>query len=106
MSDPSNSDPTNTLPEPERQTEPQDARNRALPKLPHERDESHDSQESTPRDVMLQAKKDVDSGQEDTDLRGTQGHRNLGVPPSVGTPAADKHEKETPLSPPVASVNP
>lgn len=54
------------------------------PKLPHEHDESAGSQASQPREVMRQAKADVDSGQEDTDLRGSQGRREKTVPPSTG----------------------
>ncbi len=56
----------------------------AKPKMPHEHDESASSQDSEPRDIMKQAKKDIDSGQEDTDLRGTQGRREPSVPPSRG----------------------
>lgn len=39
------------------------------PRLPHERDESDDSQQSGPRSDMLQAYTDIMSGQEDTDCR-------------------------------------
>lgn len=45
----------------------------ALPRLPHEHDESDDSQQSGPRDDMRQAYVDVMSGQQDTDLRETRG---------------------------------
>lgn len=44
-----------------------------LPRLPHERDESEDSQESEPRDDMRQAFDDIMSGQQDTDLREGRG---------------------------------
>ena len=37
------------------------------PRLPHERDESSDSGTGAPRDVIRQAKKDVDSGKQATD---------------------------------------
>jgi len=37
------------------------------PRLPHERDESSDSQTSEPRPIMLQAHKDLESGLVDTD---------------------------------------
>jgi len=37
------------------------------PRLPHERDESADSQESEPRPRIVQAKKDLDRGLVDTD---------------------------------------
>lgn len=45
----------------------------ALPRLPHERDESDDSQQSGPRDDMRQAYEDIMSGQLDTDLRESRG---------------------------------
>jgi len=35
-------------------------------RLPHERDESSDSQTSEPREVMRQAKEDIDSGKQET----------------------------------------
>ena len=37
------------------------------PRLPHEHDESSDSGTSAPREVMRQAKKDLDSGKQPTD---------------------------------------
>lgn len=37
------------------------------PRLPHERDESTDSQVSRPREVIEQARRDVDQGLVDTD---------------------------------------
>jgi hypothetical protein len=40
-----------------------------IPRLPHEHDESDDSQQSGPRPDMLQAYTDIMSGQEDTDCR-------------------------------------
>ena len=45
----------------------------ALPRLPHERDESGDSQQSNPRSDMRQAFDDIMSGKQDTDLRQTRG---------------------------------
>ncbi len=45
----------------------------ALPRLPHEHDESEDSQQSGPRDDMRQAFDDIMSGQQDTDLREGRG---------------------------------
>lgn len=45
----------------------------ATPRLPHERDESDDSQQSGPRGDMQQAAKDITSGQVDTDLRNRAG---------------------------------
>jgi hypothetical protein len=45
----------------------------AIPRLPHERDESEDSQASGPRGDMKQAYLDIANGQVDTDLRETRG---------------------------------
>jgi hypothetical protein len=42
-------------------------------RLPHERDESDDSQTSGPREDMKQAYDDLKNGQVDTDLRGMRG---------------------------------
>lgn len=49
------------------------ARNEKLPRLPHEHDESSDSQASGPREDMKQAYQDISSGQMDTDLHGLPG---------------------------------
>ncbi len=43
------------------------------PRLPNERDESDDSQESEVRDEMRQAYDDLMAGQQDTDLREQRG---------------------------------
>lgn len=43
------------------------------PRLPHEHDESSDSQAGGPREVMERARRDVEEGQQDTDLRGMPG---------------------------------
>lgn len=59
-----------------------DDKGRTRPRLPHEHDESADSQHSRPREVIKQAHKDVESGLEDTDLRGSQGWREPAVPAS------------------------
>jgi hypothetical protein len=45
----------------------------AIPRQPHERDESDDSQASGQRDVIRQAFIDVTSGQVNTDLRQGRG---------------------------------
>lgn len=45
----------------------------ATPRMPHERDESDDSQESVVRDDIRQAYIDLQQGQVDTDLRETGG---------------------------------
>lgn len=46
---------------------------RTTPRMPHERDESDDSQQSVVRDDIRQAFKDLQEGQVDTDLRNTGG---------------------------------
>lgn len=43
------------------------------PRLPHERDESADKAHSGPRNAMKRAKRDLDAGLVDTDLRNTPG---------------------------------
>ena len=43
------------------------------PRLPHERDESLDSQQDQPRKDIKQAFDDIDEGQMDTDRRGMPG---------------------------------
>ncbi len=48
-------------------------RKEALPRLPHERDESDDSQQSEVRGDIRQAYEDIMSGQQDTDLREGRG---------------------------------
>lgn len=45
----------------------------ATPRMPHERDESEDSQESVVRDDIKQAYVDLQEGQVDTDLRNIGG---------------------------------
>ncbi len=45
----------------------------AQPRQPNEHDESADSQESAPRSDMVQAYRDVMSGQQDTDCREQRG---------------------------------
>ena len=57
------------------------------PRLPHEHDESADSQDQQKtRPDIEQAYEDVESGQEDTDLRGAKGKRTQQVPPSHKNP--------------------
>ena len=43
------------------------------PHLPHERDQSSDSQGAPVQDIIKQAHDDIVSGQKDTDLRGSPG---------------------------------
>lgn len=45
------------------------------PRLPHERDEFHGSQQSGPRPEVEQASEDIKKGLEDTDLYGSRGKR-------------------------------
>jgi hypothetical protein len=43
------------------------------PALPHERDESTDVTDAPPDPVIAQAKRDIDAGMVDTDMRATPG---------------------------------
>ena len=49
----------------------------AIPRLPHKRDESRDSQQSETRPEIRQAYEDLMSGKQDTDLRETRGAENV-----------------------------
>lgn len=61
-------------------------------KLPHERDESIDVTADVPDPKMVQAKRDIDAGLVDTDMRVTPGHgakrREQMVPGPGGKPPA------------------
>ena len=61
-------------------------------KLPHERDQSTRNTAATPDPGMRQAKKDLDAGQVDTDMRATPGldaaQRAKYVPGAGGQPAS------------------
>jgi hypothetical protein len=62
------------------------AKPHSAPRMPHERDESDDSQSSPPRPMIKQAYDDLEAGQVDTDLRGTSGvdevvNHRPGTPP-------------------------
>lgn len=46
-----------------------------LPRQPHERDESHQSQQTGSRPVGRQAASDIERGLEETDLYGSRGQR-------------------------------
>ena len=64
----------------------------ALP-LPHERDESANSGAAAPDPVMQQAKRDIDAGKVDTDMRATPGldaKRRAELVPGAGGKAAGK----------------
>jgi len=60
----------------------------SMPRMPHERDESDDSQSGPVRDDMKQAYVDVMSGQVDTDLRDQRGvEKTVETPdPTLKTP--------------------
>jgi hypothetical protein len=47
---------------------------RQFPRMPHERDQSSDSQQGAPNEVIERAYRDVEEGQQDTDRRGTHGY--------------------------------
>ena len=64
----------------------------ALP-LPHERDESANSVAAAPDPVMQQAKRDIDAGKVDTDMRATPGldaKRRAELVPGAGGKTAGK----------------
>ena len=48
-------------------------KNEQSPRLPHERDESVDSQQDQPREIIKQAFDDINEGQMDTDRHGIPG---------------------------------
>lgn len=55
--------------------------------LPHERDESSDATDESPDPVMAKAKRDIDAGMVDTDMRATPGlgaKRRAGLVPGPG----------------------
>jgi len=77
-------DPSARRPDPSGNTVSKEVKGPVQPRMPHERDESADSQHSRPRPVIKQAYDDVQSGQEDTDLRGSRGRRQPSVPQGTG----------------------
>lgn len=65
--------------------------------LPHERDESHEAARTRPDPVIEQARRDIASGQVDTDMRATPGldaERRRRLVPTPTTPS--HNPKETP----------
>ncbi len=46
----------------------------SIPRMPHERDQSSDSQQGAPNEVIEKAYRDVEEGQQDTDRRGIHGY--------------------------------
>lgn len=69
-------------------------RGKGLP-LPHERDESASSVAATPDPKIVQAKRDLDAGMVDTDMRATPGLdaelRKKMVPGAGGKPPKNGH---------------
>ena len=61
------------------------------PRLPHERDESGDSQSTPPRKKMKQAHDDIASGQVDTDLRRDPGVDQIIENSRTGSPPKKSH---------------
>ncbi len=55
-------------------TGPQKESERRMPRMPHERDESSDSQHGEPREILEKAYRDIEEGRQDTDRRGTRGY--------------------------------
>ena len=47
---------------------------RAFPRMPHERDQSSDSQQGKPNEIIEKAFRDVEEGRQDTDRRGMHGY--------------------------------
>jgi hypothetical protein len=56
---------------------PDPVKQNPTPLMPHERDESDNSQASGPREVMQQAYEDIQNGLVDTDLREQRGVENV-----------------------------
>lgn len=78
-------------------------RSHHTPRLPHERDESEDSQEagSGDRRDIQQAYRDIQNGLQDTDLRGSLGSTNVAdapqkLPPEISGNPPDTSRKKTP----------
>jgi hypothetical protein len=67
----------------------------AIPRMPHERDESQDSQASGQRDVIRQGYLDVTNGQVNTDLREQRGVEETVEPQTI--------KKASPKQPAVTS---
>jgi hypothetical protein len=58
--------------------------------MPHERDESQGHVDDEPREVMRQAKRDIDAGLVDTDMRATPGLDSERREQLVPTPRAPR----------------
>ncbi|MCD6681920.1 MAG: hypothetical protein LT102_14955 [Burkholderiaceae bacterium] len=55
-------------------TTPKKSFDRKIPRMPYERDQSSDSQQGEPDEIIEQAYRDVEEGQQDTDRRGIRGY--------------------------------
>lgn len=55
-------------------TGPEKDTGQPMPRMPHERDQSSDSQHGEPREVLEKAYRDIEEGRQDTDRRGTRGY--------------------------------
>lgn len=72
-------------------------RNDGAKRLPNERDESPEAQESAPREDMQQAASDLERGLVDTDLHGVRGvERVAPAPPRQARPAGKGKDKARP----------
>lgn len=67
--------------------------NDAIKRMPHERDESPDGQDTAPRGVMKQAASDIAQGMVDTDL-----HGKPGAAANIDTAQADTGAQAQPQS--------
>ena len=47
---------------------------REIPRMQHERDQSSDSQQGEPNEVIEKAYRDIEEGRQDTDRRGAHGY--------------------------------
>jgi hypothetical protein len=71
-------------------------KNDGAQRLPSERDESPDAQNTGSRDVMQQAASDLEQGLVDTDLHGTPGQEKVAPAPAApARPDAAKHMPKT-----------
>ncbi|HEV7813928.1 MAG TPA: hypothetical protein VGP06_02355 [Janthinobacterium sp.] len=75
-------------------------RNDGDKRLPSERDESPDAQNTGPRDVMRQAASDLEQGLVDTDLHGVRGQEKVkpAAPKSAKPGTPDPAESKTKTS--------
>lgn len=64
-----------------------------MPRQPHERDESPDSQASGPRESMQQAYEDLENGLVDTDLRGSYSEDKVDGPDVTARGNSPRKEK-------------